>query len=285
VWWDAGCLARLTRHGVVQPTAVAGLGRRVRPYADVVTAGSRLRGLIVDWGGVLTASLDSAMSRWASDDGVDFEHFRAVMRSWLGSRRDEPEAEHELPEPVLAEGPVAELEQAVDRWDVASAGSSPVHRLERGELTPREFEQELAAELGSRGSTVDALGLLRRMLGGLGTLDPDMIDLVRHARAAGLKTALLSNSWGDHYPEELWDGLFDAVVISGRVGMRKPDPAIFEHTAELLGLEPVECVMVDDLPQNVRGAAAAGMVGVRHTDYATTLAELEALFDIRLSDA
>jgi epoxide hydrolase-like predicted phosphatase len=252
----------------------------------VVTAGSRLRGLIVDWGGVLTASLDSAMSRWASDDGVDFEHFRAVMRSWLGSRRDEPEAESDLPEQVLAEGsaegPLAELEQAVDRWDVSAAGSSPVHRLERGELTPREFEQELAAELGSRGSTVDAAGLLRRMLGGLDTLDPDMIELVRHARAAGLKTALLSNSWGDHYPEELWDGLFDAVVISGRVGMRKPDPAIFEHTAELLRLEPAECVMVDDLPQNVRGAVAAGMVAVRHTDYGTTLAELEALFDVRL---
>jgi epoxide hydrolase-like predicted phosphatase len=255
----------------------------------VVTAGSRLRGLIVDWGGVLTASLDTAMSRWATHDGVDFEHFRAVMRSWLGSRREESEAENELPEQVLAEGSaeglVAELEQAVDRWGLTSAGSSPVHRLERGELTPQEFEQELAAELASRGSSVDAAGLLRRMLGGLDTLDPDMLDLVRHARAAGLRTALLSNSWGDHYPDELWSGLFHAVVISGQVGMRKPDAAIFQHTAGLLGLEPAECVMVDDLPQNVRGAVAAGMVAVRHTGYAATLAELEALFDVRLHDA
>ena len=64
--------------------------------------------------------------------------------------------------------------------------------------------------------------------------------------------------------------------------MRKPDAQIFEHTAELLGLPPSACVMVDDLPHNVRGAVAAGMVAVRHTDYATTLAELEALFELPL---
>ena len=64
--------------------------------------------------------------------------------------------------------------------------------------------------------------------------------------------------------------------------MRKPDEGIFRYTAELLGLEPAECVMVDDLPHNVRGAVAAGMVGVQHTDYASTLAELEALFGIPL---
>jgi putative hydrolase of the HAD superfamily len=226
-----------------------------------VTAAGRLKGLIMDWGGVLTASLEGVMSRWAADDGVDVEHYRAVMRSWLGV----PPGER--PD----EGP-----------DVAAAGSSPVHRLERGELTPREFEQELATALALQGSTVEAAGLLRRMLGGLDTLDRDMLELVRRARTAGLKTALLSNSWGDHYPDELWDGLFDAVVISGRVGMRKPDPEIFRHTAELLGLEPAECVLVDDMAPYVRAAVATGMVGVRHTDYATTLAELEALFEVRL---
>ena len=121
------------------------------------------------------------------------------------------------------------------------------------------------------------------MLGGLATLDDDMLGLVRRARAAGVRTALLSNSWGDHYPEELWDGLFDAVVISGRVGMRKPDERIFRHAAGLLHLEPAECVMVDDLPHNVAGAVAAGMVGVLHTSYGATLAELEVLFDIPLT--
>jgi epoxide hydrolase-like predicted phosphatase len=247
---------------------------------------------VVDWGGVLTESLDSAMSGWAAEDGVDFEHFRSVMLAWFGPRRDEERDEaEELGSPAqvlataIAEGTMGGLEQAGLDTDAVPAGSSPAHRLERGELTPGEFEQALAAELASRGSPVQAAGLLRRMLSGLRALDPAMLDLVRHARASGLKTALLSNSWGDHYPEELWDGLFDAVVISSRVGMRKPDVAIFEHTAELLGLQPAECVLIDDLAANVRGAVAAGMVGVRHTDYASTLAELEALFDVRLHDA
>jgi epoxide hydrolase-like predicted phosphatase len=242
-------------------------------YPGPVTRSTGLRGLIVDWGGVLTASLDSAMAEWAATDGVDFEHFRSVMRSWVGPRDAEATA------PVLTEAVVADLEQAPD---VGPAGTSPVHRLERGELGSGDFEQALAQELTRRGSPVEARGLLRRVLGGLDRLDPAMLDLVRRAHDAGLRTALLSNSWGDHYPEELWDGLFDAVVISGRVGMRKPDAQIFEHTAEILGLPPSACVMVDDLPHNVRGAVAAGMVAVRHTDYATTLAELEVLFELPL---
>jgi FMN phosphatase YigB (HAD superfamily) len=98
----------------------------------------------------------------------------------------------------------------------------------------------------------------------------------------GVRTALLSNSWGNAYPEELWDGLFDAVVISGRVGMRKPEARIYGHTVELLGLEPQECVMVDDLPHNVEGAVAAGMAAVRHTDLDRTAAELEPLLGLSL---
>jgi epoxide hydrolase-like predicted phosphatase len=242
-------------------------------YPEPVSTSTGLRGLIVDWGGVLTGSLDSAMAEWAVAEGVDFEHFRSVMRSWVGQRDVEAAA------PVLTEAVVADLEQAAD---AGPAGTSPVHRLERGELGSGEFEQTLAEELARRGSPVEAHGLLRRVLAGLERLDPAMLDLVRRAHDAGLKTALLSNSWGDHYPEELWDGLFDAVVISGRVGMRKPDAQIFEHTAELLGLPPSACVMVDDLPHNVRGAVAAGMLAVRHTDYATTLAELEVLFELPL---
>jgi putative hydrolase of the HAD superfamily len=244
------------------------------PYPEPVSTSTGLRGLIVDWGGVLTASLDSAMATWAATDGVDFEHFSSVMRSWVGSGR--PGEVAEVIAPVLTEGAVADLEQASD---AGPAGTSPVHRFERGELDAGQFEQVLAEELARRGSPVEARGLLRRLLAGLEQLDPAMLGLVRHAHDGGLQTALLSNSWGDHYPDELWDGLFDAVVISGRVGMRKPDSRIFEHTAELLGLPPSACVMVDDLPHNVRGAVAAGMVAVRHTDYATTLAELEALFE------
>ena len=75
---------------------------------------------------------------------------------------------------------VADLEQAPD---VGPAGTSPVHRLERGELGSGEFEQALAEELTRRGSPVEARGLLRRVLGGLERLDPAMLDLVRRAHA------------------------------------------------------------------------------------------------------
>jgi HAD superfamily hydrolase (TIGR01509 family) len=106
-----------------------------------------------------------------------------------------------------------------------------------------------------------------------------MLDLLRVARGSGLRVALLSNSWGDHYPEQVWNGLFDAIVISGRVGMRKPEARIFQHTAGLLDLPTSRCVMVDDLPHNITGAVEAGMVGVLHNSYDQTLLELEALFD------
>jgi epoxide hydrolase-like predicted phosphatase len=253
--------------------------------------GAPLRGLVVDWGGVLTPALDGAMAEWARQDAVEYEHFRDVMRTWV--RRPGPGGpEGALDEALAGDGagavpsgegsseePVADLEQAPD---AGPAGQSPVHRLERGEISVPDFEHELAAALGSRGSVVAAEGLLDRMLSGLVDLDDDMLGLVRRARAQGIRTALLSNSWGDHYPEQLWDGLFDVVVISGRVGMRKPEPEIFRYTCDRLQLPPSSCVMVDDLPHNIHGAVAVGMVAVQHRSYAETADELEILLDLAL---
>ena len=95
---------------------------------------------------------------------------------------------------------------------------------------------------------------------------------------SGLRTGLLSNSWGNDYPRDGWDEMFDVVVISGEVGMRKPEPEIFEHTLALLGLPAAACVFVDDLAPNVAAAVEVGMVGVQHTSYEATRLELEALF-------
>jgi epoxide hydrolase-like predicted phosphatase len=109
-----------------------------------------------------------------------------------------------------------------------------------------------------------------------------MLGVVRRAHASGLRTGLLSNSWGNDYPRDGWDELFDAVVISGEVGLRKPDPEIYALAAERLGVPAEETVFVDDLSTNVRAAAAAGMVGVHHTDPDRTISELEILFGRRL---
>jgi epoxide hydrolase-like predicted phosphatase len=108
---------------------------------------------------------------------------------------------------------------------------------------------------------------------------PDMNGLVHRARKKGIKTALLSNSWGNSYPRHGWDDMFDEVVISGEVGMRKPDSNIYHHTLNRLKIKPKEAVFVDDLPHNIKAASDLGMIGILHVDYETTKMEIEAIFD------
>jgi putative hydrolase of the HAD superfamily len=112
---------------------------------------------------------------------------------------------------------------------------------------------------------------------------PAMYDMIRVLRGAGLRTALLSNSWGcDEYPRADFPGLFDTVVISGECGMRKPEEEIFRHTAKVLGLEPQQCVFIDDIEANVAAAVACGMTGVHHTEAAQTAAALQDLLGVPL---
>jgi HAD superfamily hydrolase (TIGR01509 family) len=110
--------------------------------------------------------------------------------------------------------------------------------------------------------------------------EPPLIGAVRAAREAGLRTALLSNADGPGEPIPWLDRLFDVLVFSGDVGVAKPDVEIYRLTAARLGLAPGECVFVDDLAVNVRGAVAAGLVGVHHTSVPTTLAELNVLLGV-----
>jgi HAD superfamily hydrolase (TIGR01509 family) len=109
-----------------------------------------------------------------------------------------------------------------------------------------------------------------------------MLGLVARVKQAGLRTAVLSNSWGNEYPMQGWDELFDAVVISGEVGMRKPEPRIFRHVLGLIGLAASDCVFVDDLAHNVTAAVELGFVGVVHRSYDETAAELEAILGMEL---
>ena len=112
---------------------------------------------------------------------------------------------------------------------------------------------------------------------------PAMYDMIRALRGAGLRTALLSNSWGrDEYPRAEFPGLFDMVVISGECGMRKPEEEIFLHTAKTLGLEPQQCVFIDDMEANVAAAVACGMTGVHHIGAAETAAALQDLLGVSL---
>jgi epoxide hydrolase-like predicted phosphatase len=211
-----------------------------------------LRALILDYGGVLTSPLQDSMQSWCEDDEIDLAAFRRVMREWLGSSYG------------------------------VEAETNPVHALERGEMAIPDFERELARRLTTHDCrTVEPDGLLRRMFTGFERQQP-MFDVLRRARDHGIKTALLSNSWGMDYPREEWDQLFDVVVISGEVGMRKPEPGIYHHAATLLDLPPSDCVFVDDLRPNVEGAVGVGMVGVRFVTAEQAIGELEALFGLDL---
>lgn len=207
-----------------------------------------IRGLVLDWGGVLTGAIDVAWQAWVEHDNVASEHLAAVLR------------------------------EAHD-----ANGSSLIHALERGEITGGQFEQRLARDLARHGSPVNAEGLIARMFGGLAP-SQSMLGLVAQVKAAGLRTAVLSNSWANEYPRQGWDELFDVVVISGDVGMRKPEPRIYHHVLELVDLAPGEAVFVDDLAANVTAAVEIGMVGVVYRSFEQTADELEVLLglDLRL---
>jgi epoxide hydrolase-like predicted phosphatase len=212
------------------------------------SADAALRGLIVDWGGVLTERLDLAGAGWAQSEGFDYERYIDVMADWVG--------------------PASRLQTR----------ANPVHALERGEMTVPDFEVQLAAKLqGASAGPVQARGLLDRMFTHFEHAHA-MNALVRRAHEGGVRTALLSNSWGNAYPREGWDDMFDAVVISGEVGLRKPEPEIFHLACRLIDLPPAACVFVDDMAVNVEAARSLGMVGIQHHAYEETAAELERLF-------
>jgi putative hydrolase of the HAD superfamily len=211
------------------------------------------RGLITDWGGVMTSPIIDAVGAWLHLEDIDHDSYVAVMRPWVRAA-----------------------------YDPAGDGN-PIHALERGECTSDEFERLLASRLLRRdGGQVPAEGLLTRMFAASEPCKP-MYAAVTSLRAAGLRTCLLSNSWGsDAYPREVFEGMYHAVVISAEVGMRKPEERIFRHATDLIGLAPSECVFIDDMEANVRAAEEMGMYAVLHTQPEATVVALGELFGMSL---
>jgi epoxide hydrolase-like predicted phosphatase len=198
------------------------------------------RGLLVDWGGVMTSNVFDTFRAFCESEGLERHAIRDRFRNDRASR-----------ELLIA--------------------------LEMGQLSEEEFEPKFAAILG-----VPAPGLIDRMFGA-GQSDEQMLGVVRRVRAAGIATGLISNSWGTRrYDRALLAELFDGVVISGEVGMRKPAPNIYLLGAERIGLEPGMCVFVDDLQFNLEPAAELGMATIHHRDYELTIRELERLFALEL---
>jgi putative hydrolase of the HAD superfamily len=200
-----------------------------------------VKGLLVDFGGVLTTNVFDSFKEFCVTEGLDPDTVRRLFR-------EDPEALGEL------------------------------RRLERGELTEEEFSERFGPMLG----VSETEGLVDRLFAGMGPDEP-MIEAVKIAKRSGVKTGLISNSWGHgRYDRDAFPEMFDGVVISGEVGLHKPEPEIFHLGAEKVGLSPDDCVFVDDLKENCAGAEAVGMTAILHRGADTTLPELERLLGLEL---
>jgi len=199
--------------------------------------------LISDFGGVLTTPLQEGFLAYQEESGVSLEE--------LGKAMGLATEEH---------------------------GDHPLFVLERGEITESEFRDRIEVHLD------DDFDLARLRSLYFERLDPNrqMIDFIFHLRTRGVRAALLTNNVREWEP--LWraklpeiDELFELVVDSAFVGLRKPDPAIYELTLERLGgASPGQCVFVDDLDVNCETARSLGMAAVRFVDAGQAIPEIES---------
>jgi epoxide hydrolase-like predicted phosphatase len=150
--------------------------------------------------------------------------------------------------------------------------------FECGRIEQTAFEPIVAGALG----VAEHEGLVERMFGEMRN-DHAMQNAVAALKRLGVRTGMLSNSWGPStYDRRRFDELFDVVVISGEEGMRKPDPAIYELAAQRIELPYDQLVFVDDLPHNLTPAEDLGIAVVHHISAAETLPQLSRLFGIAL---
>jgi epoxide hydrolase-like predicted phosphatase len=210
-------------------------------------SGPALRAVISDFGGVLTNRLIEAFAAFQDETGISMEQLGRGMQR------------------------VAERD-----------GDYPLFRLERGELTEQEFLDDLGwalePELGHRPTLHRFREIWFEALHG----NEAMLEVMRELRAEGYRMAILTNNVREW--EELWraklpvDEIFELVVDSAWVGMRKPDPRIYELTVSRLGdVEPRECLFVDDNELNVEAARALGMTAVHFRSNDQAIPEIRAL--------
>jgi epoxide hydrolase-like predicted phosphatase len=201
--------------------------------------------VLVDFGGVLTTNVFVAFGGFCTREGLEPDHVRRAFREDEDSRG-------------LLVG------------------------LETGTIDEHEFEREFGKALGLPEERIP--GLVQRLWADLGP-DEEMIEAVAAFHERGVRTGLISNSWGTalKYEEDLMARLFDGLVISHLEGIRKPDPAIYALGAERIGLPPEACVFVDDLPGNLKPARAMGMATVVHRSAEETVPQLEELLGVTIS--
>ncbi len=203
-----------------------------------------IKAVLWDFGGVILASPFEAFRRYEIEHGLPVDHIRNVNTT----------------------------NPHTNAWAL----------LERNEISPSEFDALFGTEseaLGHRVAGADVLSLLS------GDVRPEMVEMLDRVKAAGFRTACLTNNviGGDGHDvgsderailiTAIMDR-FDAVVESSKVGVRKPEPRFYEIACELLGVQPDECVFLDDLGINLKPAAAMGMTTIKVTSAAQAIADL-----------
>jgi putative hydrolase of the HAD superfamily len=207
-----------------------------------------IRAVVCDFGGVLTSPLAGSFQAFSDHSGI----------------------------PLAALGGAL---AAIERRD----GAHPLHELECGRVSEERFMADVAAELARGLRREIAMGdFTERYFAGLSPNEP-MIELMMALRREGYRMALLTNNVREWEP--LWramapiDEIFELVVDSAFVGMRKPDPEIYELTVRRLGVPAGQCLFVDDIEENCVAASAAGMTAVVYVDNDQAIAEIRAALD------
>jgi putative hydrolase of the HAD superfamily len=204
---------------------------------------SPVRAVICDFGGVLTTPLFHAFAAYQEEVGVPFEDMGRAIQA------------------------IAE-----------ETGRHPLYELEKGRISEGEFIRSIEERLG-----VHLRGMRETYFDHLDPNEP-MIELMRGLRGRGLRMALLTNNvreWEPHWRAKLpdVDEIFEVIVDSAFVGMRKPEPEIYELTLARLdgGLAAGDCLFVDDVEVNCETARSLGMHTVHFRDNEQAIGEIEAI--------
>ncbi|MBK5220352.1 MAG: HAD family phosphatase [Thermoleophilia bacterium] len=206
---------------------------------------AEIRAVISDFGGVLTTPLLPSFLSLQDEIGVSPEHFGTALRTLTEER-----------------------------------GKNPLYEMERGEITEVDFLERLGKGLEPLLDHEPHLHRFRELfIGGL-KANPPMIDLMQELRSGGTRMAMLTNNVREWEP--LWramlpvDEIFETVVDSAFVGVRKPEARIYELTLERIGMAAADCVFVDDLLPNIEAARELGFHAVHFQDNEQAIAEIRA---------
>jgi putative hydrolase of the HAD superfamily len=206
---------------------------------------AEIEAVVCDFGGVLTTPLLASFMAVQDEIGITPENLGKAMRA------------------------VAEED-----------GENPLYALEKGEVAETDFLERLGEALEPLLGHHPQLHRFREIYFAALHPNPPMIELMRELKSAGMRMAMLTNNVREWEP--LWrpmlpvDEIFETVVDSGFVGVRKPEAQIYELTLERLDLPAEACLFVDDLLPNIEGARAAGMSAVHFRDNEQAIAEIRA---------